>query len=123
MNTYKKRPWYLTLFLVLAGIAFLLLAITVYFTSPDVLNKVYGIEEAPSWYIYGTLLLLLLSLVGVFLVLKWKKSGIYLIAGASLISLIIDFIVIPQDFSGVILTLLPPALIYIAALPVWEQFN
>lgn len=117
-----RRPWYLTVLLVLAAIFYLLLALSVLLVPASVQQEAYGVEF-PSWYVFASAALLVVSLISVGVIFTWKKTGFYLLAGAAVLSVILDYIAIPQNVLGASMTILPPLLIFLAMRPVWVSFK
>lgn len=117
-----KRPWYLTVLLILAGILYLLLTLSVLLIPASVQQEAYGVEF-PSWYVLTSAALLVVSIIGVGVIFAWKKWGFSALAGAAVLSVIVDYMAIPQSVLGAIMTLLPPVLIFLAMRPVWANFK
>lgn len=118
METTAKRPWYLTALLVLVGLLYLLELALINLLPLSSL----GITM-PPWYVLATSIIYVLSVIGIILIFKWKKVGLYLFAGAMIVSIFFDYSTIAQTVTGVVFTLLPAALIYLSMRPVWSSFK
>ena len=126
--TIVKRPWYLTTILILTILYYLLGiagAVGLLLVSSAAAQLAPGGISIPSWYLAGTIILLVVGIVGTIMVFKWKKASIYLLGGTAILSLVLDYSAAAQaqTIFGVILTLLPPVLIYLSMRPVWSSFK
>jgi len=118
-----KRPWYLTTLLVLIiifyGLGALLTSIL-----PLIAANVLKVDF-PMWYIVSSLVVLIIGIVGAVLVFKWKKMGVYLLTATALLSIALDYAGSPAQLGimSIIMSFLPPALVYLSMKPAWQQYK
>lgn len=114
-----KRSWYLSLFLILVFVYTLLnMLATAIFPS--------GLPgyEMPVWYAWVSVVLMIIQLIGLVLIWKWKHVGMYLFIVAALVSIVFDYIATPDKITLTLLgTLIPVVIIYFCARPVWKNFK
>ena len=116
-----KRPWYLTVLLVL----FLLGAVVSIFTfafGGGLIQQT--LPNVPSWYAMVLAVLSIVELVAVVMLWKWSMMGFYLLVGVSAFVSILSLVFtgvssIATIFGGVV----GLVLLWLAMKPVWSNFK
>lgn len=117
----KQRGIWLTLTL--------LILIVLY--SLGILNNLYSYSREPgglmNFFVLKTMSLGLVQLIGLILIFKWKKLGVYLYISVCLISIVIGFITFSNFILGAIMNMV---VILIIALilcylicPIWNSME
>ena len=91
----------------------------------EALKKIYA--SVPSWSYATTVILYIVNIVGLALVLKWKKIGAYLFIGAAVVSFVISIAISTSIVTTIVGGLVEYAVIfgifYYVVHPVWENLE
>lgn len=116
-----KRPWYLTLVLILS----LLGAVFSIFTFSVGSGAIQqALPNLPSWYMMALVVLSVIEFVAVVMLWMWKMIGFYLIVGITALVSVLGFVYQGSSSLGsVALGVVGLVLLYLAMRPVWQNFK
>lgn len=126
MAVEKKRGLLLTGWLILMLVANISSALSyVWLIMLTFVNPSFFVElmpEMPFWVLYFFGLLVILNIVLVVALLKWKKAGFYGFCGVAAIALIVNATVLNAGVFSII-GLFGPVILYLVMRPKWNLFE
>jgi hypothetical protein len=116
-----KRPRFLTVWLILIAIADVFSLFSYTFGASSITR---ALPNFPSWAFLLYDVGIVLQLICVVLLWRWKKIGFYLIAAGALVVAVLNVAILgAAGIGGIILGLVGVGILYLAMRPVWEQFT
>ncbi|EKD65081.1 MAG: hypothetical protein ACD_50C00197G0008 [uncultured bacterium] len=116
-----KRPWYLTVLLILffIGIVFQIIGLA---TDPQTTAQL--VPNAPSWIVPILLLLSIVDLVALAMLWMWKIMGFYLTIAVTVVMSLLFFAFQGAGSLGTIFFgAIGIGVLYLAMKPVWSNFK
>lgn len=116
-----KRPVFLTVWLILMALGYAYSLYSYTLGTAAVTSVFPGI---PGWFFPVMALSAVLGLVAVYLLWTWKKMGLYIVAGLSVLSAVVNFVVMGNlGGMSIIFGLVGLAILYFAMRPAWSNFK
>ena len=116
-----KRPTFLTVWLSFIAVADVFALFSYTFGTSSITRT---LSHFPSWAFLLYDVLVVLQLVSVVLLWRWKKMGFYLIAADALVVAVVNGVTLGAGgIGGILFGLVGVGVLCLAMRPVWKQFT